>query len=84
MFEWVLNTPLFRTIFSFRKRSERKDNSLPTYYSNKLKKSSENKNSPGLDDSRASRNNSVAVTHFFETNLISLLQTTFDSENVSN
>ena len=51
MFDWVLNTPLFTTIFSFRKKSELKISSLRTFYSKELRKFSNSKKSgAALDD----------------------------------
>ena len=43
MFDWVLNTPLFTTIFSNKKAVNRKMNRLQTFYSEQLKKFSDSK-----------------------------------------
>ena len=70
MFDWVLNMPLFTPILA-EKEVNGKINSLRTFYCNKLNKFSDSeKSGAGLDDTYESK-----WSHFFETNLISLVQT---------
>ena len=59
MFHWARYTPLFTTIFSFRKRVDWKDkqsSDIRIFYSNKLKNIfRQQKNGTGLDDANESK-----------------------------
>ena len=66
MFDWVLNMPLCTAIFSLKKMSEWKDKQSSDIQLNELKKSSDRKK---VELGR--------ITYFFETNLISWVETNF-------
>ena len=72
MFNWVTNMPLFTGIFSFRKRSEWKDKQSSEILLEQTKTFSDSKKERLGWMTPMSRN---GWAHFFETNLISLLQT---------
>ena len=60
MFDWALNTPLFTTSFSYRKRSEQKINNLRTFYSKELKNFQTAKSGAPLDNTYES-NGSISL-----------------------